>query len=1246
METMRTSPRKIGFKAIVPLLLVLAFLPVAAYAGPVDGHSWSDDIDSMISSAPYVEGEVIVGYYGDPDGSELAVQSCDADEGEELIQVESSNCEQVAGVEAPETAALAAQAADGTTISVVTSDSLTTAEMLHQLADDPRVAFAEPNYRISTVDAQGKRRVLTLTPAEEEEDDDTLAPNPELADLTPLQWANSNETTLRTAELGGGAAASSINVPGFGGTGHNMDRTVTVAVFDALVDYTHPDLEGVVREFSDAEQAELGCGQWGYNATLTEGQGEGSFLIGDHATHCAGIIGASWNGSGVSGVASDVSIVSVQVLEPDFGDSLTLSSLLRGFAFVDRYNDACDSPDDKIRVISMSIALPTSSLSVDSAARELGEKHGTVTVVSAGNSSSNKDATLAFESSFGQNPYALAVASSNIAGDLSTFSDYGAYTVALAAPGTGILSTVPNDDEYIRYIADADSDNIFYEGFENATPGEAGLSDSMVSIVQTPYDNPAEDGSPSAAVTNGTGPCFAGSAGLSMPIDADLCSDPTSLLNPEKDTKRAYFKVSITLTPQQVSVMNTVLESGEDVHVGLALSSSGNFVGCRGFYTVNEDGTGISKYPLRGEDNLTSTGAWAFSSAKLTQDVIDSMESLDDGSGNYSLELVIFVLTGVDASSISFDSIGIGTLEVAYDTWDGTSMAAPCVAGGMAVLAAAYPEEDAAQLVARVKESVSVREGLSGLVSTGGLFDLSAALKADSVEPGETQTVQATWPLYEIDLPLDTSTGTPFIGDDLGDYETYGQLVECSGKLWYFPAMKSTGDWETYDEEGFICSEARSFDIASGAWDEGRIELPHPLFNVSACSYDGELYVMGTEALVDDDGNLFIDEDGASCVLSFDPSSATWHDCSAVGIHNPGAMSLYAVDEGLRVFFSGGSDPFGSYGNPNRKRSYASFWAYDPEEGRGTEPIGELVDPDKVTDPDNPEGGKFTISRYNLAAHGSEVFIHRTNDNALYGFDGTETAKFNLTVPDALSTKGFLKPTQSSDGFQSISTSVTLVAGDEALYLVGYTDDDNSADTWIIPYDAAGSSNTSAAQGYGKHIASTRAFSTASAFVDGKIYALATAWGEEGSRVFRATQVEEEEPSPDPETESTSTSEEESSSGSEEESSSGSEEESSSGSTSSSESESESSSTSRSTSSSGSNSTSSSNQTPAPSSSSRVPSSSSQALSSKVSSSATSTAAGSATSPRTGDPTALFAALAGIITAFIAFTFAYSRRRG
>ena len=103
-----------------------------------------------------------------------------------------------------------------------------------------------------------------------------------------------------------------MKVPGWP-AGSNMDHEIIVAVVDMPVDFTNPDLDDISYTFSTEQQALLGCDDHGFNALWESKNGKLDYDgAGSHGTHVAGIIGAEWDGRGISGAGSNVKIVSVQ----------------------------------------------------------------------------------------------------------------------------------------------------------------------------------------------------------------------------------------------------------------------------------------------------------------------------------------------------------------------------------------------------------------------------------------------------------------------------------------------------------------------------------------------------------------------------------------------------------------------------------------------------------------------------------------------------------------------------------------------------------------------------------------------------------------------------------------------------------------------------------------------------------------------------------------------------------------------
>ena len=369
-----------------------------------------------------------------------------------------------AGISSNSSDGLRAQADARVHLQLVTSSTLSTDELIARLQSDPGVVFAEPNQVITLPDTPNLQADLSAR----SESDETPAP---VSDLTGLQWGMWEGASYSVIDS---APNPSVNSPAFGPNGRpgdNMDSEAIVAVLDMGIEYLNPDLTDVVYRFSESEQQLLGCGEWGYNSMGDSTDGVPIPLVkgADHGTHIAGIIGAAWDGYGISGVASNVKIMNIQILKP--GRTNSLADAVRAFEFVKRaYNAGID-----IRITSNSWGQRYSSLAVNAAVREIGETCGILTFFAAGNDNVDDSLTELNVSQLADNPYAIVVAATSPNDELADFSSHSDTTVDIAAPGSLILSTVAL--ESATFLPDAVRDDcLFFEGFEG---GESDLSATL-----------------------------------------------------------------------------------------------------------------------------------------------------------------------------------------------------------------------------------------------------------------------------------------------------------------------------------------------------------------------------------------------------------------------------------------------------------------------------------------------------------------------------------------------------------------------------------------------------------------------------------------------------------------------------------------------------------------------------------------------------------------------------------------------
>lgn len=216
------------------------------------------------------------------------------------------------------------------------------------------------------------------------------------------------------------------------------NHAIVVAVIDTGIDHTHPDLAANMwhnpGEISGNGLDDDGNGYtddfhgWNFyrnNNNTMDPHGHGS--------HCAGIIGAVTNNAlGIAGVSPKVQLMALTILGPD-GGGFTLDAV-EAIRYATR-NGA--------RVISASWGGGGYSSWLHSQITEAAEA-GVVFVASAGNSSRSNDITPHFPSTF-QIPNIISVAATDHNDKRASFSNWGARTVHLAAPGVAILSTVPNE---------------------------------------------------------------------------------------------------------------------------------------------------------------------------------------------------------------------------------------------------------------------------------------------------------------------------------------------------------------------------------------------------------------------------------------------------------------------------------------------------------------------------------------------------------------------------------------------------------------------------------------------------------------------------------------------------------------------------------------------------------------------------------------------------------------------------------
>lgn len=290
--------------------------------------------------------------------------------------------------------------------------------------------------------------------------------------------ATSNDTYYTNGSLWGMYGDGSTPSNAFGsqaaeawGNGKTGSSSVYIGIIDEGYMYTHDDL---------AANAGTNPGEVANNGIDDDGNGYTDDVYGwdfagndntvfdgsddDHGTHVAGTIGGvGGNGTGVAGVVWNVKLLSGKFLGKRGG---TTANAIKA---VDYFTDLKNRHSLNIVATNNSWGGGGSSNLLSNAIERANEA-GILFIAAAGNATNNNDASPSYPASY-TNANVIAVASITSTGALSSFSNYGATSVDLGAPGSGIYSTVP-----VRSGKSVVAGYASYSGTSMATPHVSGAA--------------------------------------------------------------------------------------------------------------------------------------------------------------------------------------------------------------------------------------------------------------------------------------------------------------------------------------------------------------------------------------------------------------------------------------------------------------------------------------------------------------------------------------------------------------------------------------------------------------------------------------------------------------------------------------------------------------------------------------------------------------------------------------------------
>jgi thermitase len=268
--------------------------------------------------------------------------------------------------------------------------------------------------QLQVVRIENSRRAQVLTRLLSQNDVEYVVPNFKLHRMDPKPAAASEQWAL--AKVRAEEAWKLL--------GNKGSNKVSVAVIDTGVDYNH-----------EALRANMIAG-YDFANNDNDPMDKTGFQNPGHGTHCAGIVGATGQGSkNLEGMSPQVSLMPLRFLtETGSGD------LMNAIKSIDY------AIEKKVDIISASWGanVPRSQATPLIEAIDRACKAGLLFVAAAGNDSANNDSTETYPANAAL-PCVISVAATTSSDQKAGFSNFGASSVDLGAPGDAIFSSLPGN---------------------------------------------------------------------------------------------------------------------------------------------------------------------------------------------------------------------------------------------------------------------------------------------------------------------------------------------------------------------------------------------------------------------------------------------------------------------------------------------------------------------------------------------------------------------------------------------------------------------------------------------------------------------------------------------------------------------------------------------------------------------------------------------------------------------------------
>ncbi len=468
---------------------------------------------------------------------------------------------------------------------------------------------------------------------------------------------------------------------------------VVVAVVDSGVELDHPDLSGNAWQNPDEIP---GNGLDDDDNGLVDDVAGWDFVFDDatpddpngHGTHVAGTIAATANDDNVVGVAWKAQIMPLRVLDT-FGRGTT-AEIAEAFTYAG--NKGAD-------VVNASLGGPVAGdVNSSAVAAAVAEHPETLFVVAAGNEGEDNDAVPNLPCNIAQRNL-ICVAATDHHDKLTGFSNYGAASVDLAAPGGLIWSSYPRWD----FLEEEDFErDVFATEPLWATLATPGAPATTWGQQELEPENEGEE--PEYVLADSPGADYEpGASSFALPPLVDL-EEP-------QHGCRLWFDFHVDTSDDPLEAPSGLGSDGDAAAVGIGLypPGGGDVVGLGAFlYADSEPFWGTASLPLvmpgtPPTDNLDGVLDVYFALIADPDDVVD------DG--------------------VWFDNVRVDCRVDALTALSGTSMATPHVAGVAALLRSWLPDASVAELRTAILDGVDKLGSLNGKVATGGRLNAHGALR-------------------------------------------------------------------------------------------------------------------------------------------------------------------------------------------------------------------------------------------------------------------------------------------------------------------------------------------------------------------------------------------------------------------------------------------------------------------------------------------------------------------------------------